>query len=35
VAAVESPISSLIMSIDGVFQELVGTLDALAMAKTA
>ncbi len=35
VAAVESPISSLIMSIDGVFQELVGTLDALAKAKTA
>jgi large subunit ribosomal protein L10 len=35
VAAVESPLSSLIMSIDGVFQELVGTLDALAKAKTA
>jgi large subunit ribosomal protein L10 len=33
VSAVESPISSLIMSIDGVFHELVGTLDALAKTK--
>jgi len=35
VAAVESPISSLILSIDSVFQELVGTIDALAKTKSA
>jgi large subunit ribosomal protein L10 len=33
VMAVEAPISAVIMSIDGVFQELVGTVDALAKAK--
>jgi large subunit ribosomal protein L10 len=33
VAAVESPFSSLIMSLDGVFQELIGTVDALAKSK--
>ncbi len=33
VSSVEAPISSLIMSIDGVFHELIGTVDALAMAK--
>jgi large subunit ribosomal protein L10 len=35
VMAVEAPISAVIMSIDGVFQELVGTVDALAKAKEA
>ncbi|SYZ73714.1 50S ribosomal protein L10 (fragment) [Candidatus Zixiibacteriota bacterium] len=33
VSAVESPFSSLIMSLDGVFQELIGTVDALAKSK--
>ncbi|MCX6827347.1 MAG: 50S ribosomal protein L10 [candidate division Zixibacteria bacterium] len=33
VASVESPLSSLICSIDGLFQELVGTLEALAKSK--
>jgi large subunit ribosomal protein L10 len=33
VAAVESPISSLVISIDGVLQELVATVDALARTK--
>jgi large subunit ribosomal protein L10 len=35
VASIESPLSAVIMSIDGVFQELVGTVDALAKAKGA
>lgn len=35
VMAVEAPISAVIMSIDCVFQELVGTVDALAKAKEA
>ena len=33
VAAIESPISSLISSIDGVMRDLVGTIDSLAKKK--
>ncbi len=33
VSAIESPISSLISNIDGVFQELVATVEALAKSK--
>nr|MBN2276359.1 50S ribosomal protein L10 [candidate division Zixibacteria bacterium] len=33
IAAVEAPISSTIMSIDAVFQELMATVEALAQAK--
>lgn len=35
IGAVESPLTAVIMSVDAVFQELVGTIDALAKSKSA